>query len=196
LINAGEYLVVLGCLRAPGRFLAHHHHKHEYRRLPMYMHRHAAAAALAAGLAFASFGASAQVPSYGPSINLEQAKRAIAAGQAEARKNGWPVAIAIFDTAGQLVAFEKLDDTQTASVQVAQDKGRAAVIYRRPTKVFEDLVAGGGAGTRILGLRDASPVEGGLPIMAGGKVIGGIGVSGVTSQQDGIVAKAGADALK
>ena len=140
--------------------------------------------------------ASAQVPSYGPSVTLDQAKRAIAAGQAEARKNGWPVAIAVFDTAGQLVAFEKIDDTQTASIDVAQDKGRSAVIFRRPTKVFEDPVAGAGAGTRILGLRGASPIEGGVPIMAGGKVIGGIDVSGVTSQQDGVVAKAGADALK
>ncbi len=140
--------------------------------------------------------ASAQVPSYGPSVTLDQAKRAIAAGEAEARKNGWPVAIAIFDTAGQLVAFAKMDDTQSASVDVAQDKGRSAAIFRRPTKVFEDLVAGAGTGTRILGLRGASPVEGGVPIIAGGKVIGGIGVSGVTSQQDGVVAKAGADALK
>ena len=141
--------------------------------------------------------AAAQVPSYGPSVTLDQAKRAIAAGQAEARKNSWPVAIAIFDTAGQLVAFEKMDDTQTASVDIAQDKGRSAVIFRRPTKVMEDAVAGGGAGVRFLNLRNASTVEGGLPIVsAAGKVIGGIGVSGVTSQQDGLVAKAGADALK
>lgn len=155
-----------------------------------------AATVVAVLLSGAATVASAQVPSYGPSVTLDQAKRAIAAGQAEARKNGWPVAIAVFDTAGQLVAFEKMDDTQTASIDVAQDKGRSAVIFRRPTKVFEDLVAGGGAGTRILGLRGASPIEGGMPIMAGGKVIGGIGVSGVTSQQDGVVAKAGADALK
>ena len=141
--------------------------------------------------------ATAQVPSYGPSVTLEQAKRAIAAGQAEARKNSWPVAIAIFDTAGQLVAFEKMDDTQTASVDIAQDKGRSAAIFRRPTKVMEDALAGGGAGVRFLNLRNASTVEGGVPIMsAAGKVIGAIGVSGVTSQQDGIVAKAGADALK
>ena len=140
--------------------------------------------------------ASAQVPSYGPSVTLEQAKKAIAAGQAEAKKNNWPVAIAVLDTAGHLVAFEKMDDTQTASVDVAQDKGRSAAIYRRPTKVMEDALAAGGAGVRFLNLRGASTVEGGLPIMVGGKVIGGIGVSGVTSPQDGIVAKAGADALK
>lgn len=153
-------------------------------------------AAFAMLLSGAASVASAQVPSYGPSVNLEQAKRAIAAGVAEARKNNWPVAIAVMDNAGQLVAFEKMDDTQSASVEVAQDKGRSAAIFRRPTKVFEDLVAGAGAGTRILGLKGASPVEGGVPIIAGGKVIGGIGVSGVTSQQDGVVAKAGADTLK
>jgi uncharacterized protein GlcG (DUF336 family) len=150
---------------------------------------------LAAFFAVAAFGAWAQVPSYGTPINLEQALKVIAAAQAEARKNSWPVAIAIFDTAGHLVAFEKMDDTQTASIAVAQDKGKSAAIFRRPTKVMEDAVAGGGAGVRFLNLRDASTVEGGLPITLGGKIIGSIGVSGVTSQQDGMVAKAGAEAL-
>jgi uncharacterized protein GlcG (DUF336 family) len=152
----------------------------------------AAVAGTALGLAAQS---EAQVPQYGPDINLEQAKKAIAAGQAEARKNGWPVAIAVVDNHGFLIAFEKLDNTQTASVQVAIDKAVSAAIYRRPTKVFQDGVAGGGAGTRLLGLRGASPVEGGLPIVVGGKIIGGVGVSGVTSDQDGVVAKAAADSL-
>jgi uncharacterized protein GlcG (DUF336 family) len=143
-----------------------------------------------------SFAVQAQVPQYGPSINLEQARKAIAAGQAEARKNSWPVAIAVLDTAGNLVAYERMDNTQTASVQVAIDKGRSAAIYRRPTKVFEDLVAKGGAGVRVMNLRDASVVDGGVPIVVDGKVIGGIGVSGVAGDQDGMVAKAGADALK
>jgi len=147
-------------------------------------------------LAFLSFGAMAQMPSYGATINLEQSRKVIAAGQAEARKNNWPVAIAVVDTAGNLVAYEKMDDTQTASVQVAIDKARSAAIYRRPTKVFEDLVAGAGAGTRVLNLRDASTVEGGVPISVGGKIVGAVGVSGVTSQQDGVVAKAGAEGLK
>jgi uncharacterized protein GlcG (DUF336 family) len=151
------------------------------------------AAVLFTGL---SIGAQAQVPQYGTSINLEDAKKAIAAGQAEARKHGWPVAIAILDTAGMLVAYEKMDNTQTASIQVAIDKGRSAAIYRRPTKVFEDLVAKGGAGVRVMNLRDASTVDGGLPIVVGGKVIGGIGVSGVASDQDAVVAKAGTEALK
>ena len=143
-----------------------------------------------------SFAAQAQVPQYGNSVNLEQAKKAIAAGQAEARKNGWPVAIAILDTSGNLVAYEKMDNTQTASIQVAIDKGKSAAIYRRPTKVFEDIVAKGGAGLRVMNLRDASVVDGGLPIVVDGKVIGGIGGSGVAGDQDGVVAKAGADALK
>lgn len=159
-------------------------------------HLNAARTVLAALFIFATFCASAQMPSYGPSINLELAKKAIAAGQAEARKNNWPVAIAILDTAGNLVAYEKMDDTQTASIQVAIDKGVSAAIYRRPTKVFEDIVAKGGAGLRVMNLRNASVVEGGLPIVVGGKVIGGIGVSGVNADQDGMVAKAGADALK
>jgi uncharacterized protein GlcG (DUF336 family) len=151
---------------------------------------------LAAVLSATALAVCAQVPSYGNSINLEQAKKVLAAAQAEARKNSWPVAIAILDTSGNLLAFEKMDDTQTASIWVAQDKGRSAAIYRRPTKVMEDAVAGGGAGVRFLNLRDASTVEGGLPIVVGGKVIGAIGVSGVTSPQDGIIAKAGLDALK
>jgi len=157
---------------------------------------HAVRLTLAALLAVAAFGAWAQVPSYGPSINLEQAKKVLVAAQAEARKNSWPVAIAILDTSGNLVAFEKMDDTQTASVLVAQDKGKSAALYRRPTKVMEDAVAGGGAGVRFLNLRDASTVEGGLPITLGGKIIGAIGVSGVTSPQDGMIAKAGVEALK
>ena len=144
----------------------------------------------------ATFGAAAQVPQYGVSINLEQAKKAIAAGQVEARKNGWPVAIAIVDNAGMLVAYERMDNTQTGSVQVAIDKAVSAAMFRRSTKVFQDAVAGAGAGTRVLGLRGASPVEGGLTLTMDGKIVGGIGVSGVNSDQDGVVAKAGADVIK
>lgn len=154
-----------------------------------------AALAVALPLLAASVASQAQVAQYGANVTLEQARKAIAAGQIEARKNNWPVAIAVVDTAGHLVAFEKMDNTQTASVMVAQDKSVTAAIYRRSTKVIQDAVAGGGAGLRFLGLRDASPVEGGLPIVIDGKVVGGIGVSGVNSDQDGVVAKAGADAL-
>ncbi len=147
-------------------------------------------------LAPMSWLASAQVPSYGPNIKLEQARKIIAAGQVEAKKNSWPVAIAVVDTAGNLVAFERMEDTQTASLEVAQDKARSSAIYRRASKVFEDLVAGGGAGTRVLNLRNASTVEGGVPITVDGKNIGAVGVSGVTSAQDGMVAKASLDGLK
>lgn len=143
----------------------------------------------------AAGSAMAQVPQYGNNVNLEQARKAIAAGQAEARKNSWPVAIAVVDNAGHLVAFEKMDNTQTASVEVAQDKAVSAAIYRRSTKVVQDGLAGGGAGLRLLGLRGMSPVEGGIPLIVDGKIIGGIGVSGVNSDQDGVVAKAGADAV-
>jgi glc operon protein GlcG len=150
----------------------------------------------AAGAAFGIVEQSqAQVPQYGTAVNLDQAKKAVAAGLAEARKNSWPVAIAVVDTHGFLVAFEKMDNTQTASVQVAIDKAVSAAMYRRPTKVFQDMVAGGGAGTRAMNLRGASTVEGGLPIVVGGRIIGGVGVSGVSSDQDGMVAKAAVDAV-
>ncbi len=154
-------------------------------------------AAIAVGAMLSQpFAALAQVPEYGTAINLEAAKKVIAAAQTEARKNNWPVAIAVVDNHGFLVAYEKMDNTQTASVQVAVDKGVSAAMYRRPTKVFQDAVAGGGAGMRVLNLRGASTVEGGLPIIVGGKLVGGVGVSGVNADQDGVVAKAGADALK
>ncbi len=148
----------------------------------------------AAALCAVTF-AQAQVPQYGPNITLEQARKAGAAGEAEARKNGWPVCIAIVDTAGQLVYFHRADNTQTGSVLISQDKAMSAAMLRRSTKVIQDTVAGGGLGLRFLGLRHASPLEGGLPIYMDGKIIGGIGVSGVNSDQDGMVAKAGADAL-
>jgi uncharacterized protein GlcG (DUF336 family) len=143
-----------------------------------------------------SLSAQAQVPQYGPSINLEQAKKAIAAAQTEATKNSWPVAVAIVDPHGFLVAYEKMDNTQTGSVQVAIDKAVSAAMYRRPTKAFQDVVAGGGAGLRVLNLRGVSTVEGGLPIVVDGKIIGAVGVSGVNADQDGMVAKAGAEIFK
>jgi glc operon protein GlcG len=152
-------------------------------------------AAAAGGALSISQQVQAQVPQYGSEINLEQAKKLMAAGQAEASKNGWPVAIAVVDNHGFLVAFEKMDNTQTGSVQAAIDKAVSSAIFRRPTKAFQDAVAGGGAGLRSLNLRGASAVDGGLPIVVGGKIIGGVGVSGVTADQDGMVAKAAASAL-
>ena len=151
---------------------------------------------LALLVAAVALPAQAQVPQYGTEINLEQARKVVAAGLAEARKNSWPIAIAVVDNHGFLVAFEKLDNTQSASVQIAIDKAVSAATYRRPTKAFQDVLAGGGAGLRVLNLRGASTVEGGLPIIVGGKIIGGVGVSGVNADQDGMVAKAGADGLQ
>ena len=140
--------------------------------------------------------AHAQVLNYGSSINLEAAKKAAASAIAEARKNNWAMAIAIVDVGGSLVYFEKMDGTQTGSVKVAIGKGRSAVLFKRSTKAFQDALASGGENLRILRLEGAVPMEGGLPLLMDGKIVGAIGVSGGTPQQDGLAAKAGADTLK
>jgi glc operon protein GlcG len=132
---------------------------------------------------------------YGPSINLENAKKVAAAAMAEVRKNNWTMAVAVVDTAGDLVYFEKMDDTQVASTVVCQDKARSAARFMRATKAFQDMLAAGGEGVRVLRIKGAVPVEGGLPITMGGKVVGAIGMSGGTSAQDGQCAKAGVDAV-
>ncbi len=152
--------------------------------------------ALGGALVVASGLAQAQVPQYGSNITLEQARKAAAAADAEAKKNSWPVAIAVVDNAGMLVYFERAENTQTASIQVSIDKAVSSAMYRRPTKVFQESVAGGGAGLRVLNLRNASAVDGGFPIVVGGKIIGGLGISGVTADQDSQIAKAGVDAMK
>ena len=136
------------------------------------------------------------VTPYGTPISLEAAKKAMAAAEAEAAKNNWPMAIAILDSTGHMVMLHKMDNTQYGSIAVAEDKARSALYFRRPSKVFEDLVAQGGLGLRTLALRGAAPLEGGIPIVTDGKIVGAIGVSGATSVQDGQVAKAGADAAK
>ena len=152
--------------------------------------------AFVAALLFATV-ARAQTPTtpYGAPITLDQAKKVVAGAEAEARKNSWNVVIAILDSGGHLVLLQRLDNTQFASVEVAQQKAYSAVAFRRPTKVFQDGVAAGGEGLRLLKLAGATPVEGGLPLISDGKIVGSIGVSGVTSQQDNQIAKAGADAL-
>jgi glc operon protein GlcG len=134
--------------------------------------------------------------SYGPSITLNVAKTAAAAAIVEARENTWDMAVAIVDTAGSLVYFEKMDDTQAGSVAVAQAKARSAALFKRPTKAFQDTLAAGGEGLRVLGLEGAVPVEGGLPLFIDGKIAGAIGVSGGTSGQDGQCAQAGVAALR
>lgn len=138
---------------------------------------------------------STSVP-YGAPIPLAEAKRVLAAAQAEATKNRWEVCVAIVDAGGHLVAFERMDTTQYGSVEVALDKARSAAGFRRPTKAFQDGVASGGEGLRLLKLTGGMPIEGGLPLLSGGKIVGAIGVSGVTSEQDGRIAAAGAAVLK
>ena len=136
------------------------------------------------------------MPSYGPPITTEQAKKVAALALAEARANSWTMAASVVDPNGTLVYFEKIDDTQHASARIAIDKARSAARFKRETKTFQDALADGGAGLRILGLTGAVPVDGGVPLIVGGKVVGAIGASGGTSEQDGIVARAGASALK
>lgn len=158
---------------------------------------------LAAGVLIAAFAladeraaAQGQPAMYGPSVTLDQAKTVAAAAIAEARKNQWTMAIAIVDPSGTLVYFEKMDDTQLGSVDVAQAKARSAARFKRPTKAFQDALAAGGEGWRILSLEGAVAVEGGVPLVVGGKIIGAIGASGGTSQQDGVTAAAGIATLK
>ena len=131
---------------------------------------------------------------YGLPITIERAKQVASPALAEARRNQWTMAVAIVDTAGDLVYFEKMDTTQAGSVDVAIDKARSAARFKRPTKAFQDTLAGGGEGLRVLALKGAVAVEGGVPIVIDGKIIGAIGVSGGTSQQDGQCARAGAGA--
>jgi glc operon protein GlcG len=132
---------------------------------------------------------------YGAPISIDVAKKAMAAAEAEASKNNWCVAIAIVDSGANLVMLHRLDNAQLSAVRIAEQKARTAAEFRRPTKVFEDAVAGGGVGLRVLTF-GASVAEGGVPIISSGQVVGAIGVSGVQSHQDAQVAQAGADAVK
>ena len=139
--------------------------------------------------------AAAVTPPYGPPITLDQAKRAMAAAELEAAKNSWQVAVTILDSGGNLVMFHKVDNTQLASISASEGKASTALRFKRPSKALDDAIAAGGAGLRLLAVKDITPLEGGLPILVDGKIIGAIGVSGALSSQDAQVAKAGADAL-
>jgi len=132
----------------------------------------------------------------GPAISVEAAKKAVTAALAETRKNGWLMAGAVVSPAGVLIYYEKMDNTQLGSAEVAIDKARSAALYKRPTKAFQDALAAGGVGLRVLALKGAVPVEGGLPIIVDGKLVGAIGLSGDTSEHDGQCAAAGLAALK
>jgi len=148
-------------------------------------------------VALCGTAAFAQLPNpYGMSIGAEFAKKAATAALAEARKNNWTMAAAVVDPAGDLVYFEKVDGTQAASVDIAIDKARSAARFKRPTKALQDVLAAGGVGLRMLALQGAVPVDGGVPLLMDGKIVGAIGLSGGTSDQDGQCAKAGADTLK
>jgi uncharacterized protein GlcG (DUF336 family) len=135
-----------------------------------------------------------QMPGTTRFITLEDAKKAMAAAEEEARKNNWNVAIAVLDAGANLIMFQKMDDTQLGSVNVAIGKGKTAVDFKRPTKALEDLIAGGRQ--VFLAVEGITPLQGGLPVMVDGKLIGGVGVSGVMSSQDEQVAQAAVNVLQ
>jgi glc operon protein GlcG len=135
-------------------------------------------------------------PPYGPPISLELARQVAASAEALARAKGWKMCIAVVNSSGHLVVFHKMDDVHYASIAVAQAKALTAVNFKRPTKVFEDAIAAGGAGLRLLSIEGLCPMEGGIPLLQDGAVIGAIGVSGVQSLEDGQAAQAGADMVQ
>jgi glc operon protein GlcG len=150
------------------------------------------AALLALAVPTASLAQSAPVP-YGAPITTELSKKVAAAALAEAKKNGWNVAVSIVEPGGILAYFEKSENTQYGSVEASLEKARTSAAFRRPSKAFEDVVLGGKVNyTKLPG---AVPLEGGLTLVVDGKIVGAIGISGATSAQDGICAKAGVDAL-
>ena len=157
---------------------------------------------LCAGCAFAQAPAAA-TPSpgfyltpIGQTISLENAKKAAAAAVAEARKNNWLMVVAVVDPDGTLVYYERMDNVQLGSSEVAIDKARSAALYKRPTKVFQDGLEKGGLGLRVFALKGAVPVDGGLPIIVDGKLVGAIGASGDLAEHDAQCAAAGVAALK
>jgi glc operon protein GlcG len=148
-------------------------------------------------LAFCALGMEAQMSNpYGPPISVENAKKAAAAALAEAVKNHWTMAVAIVDPNGTLIYYEKMENTQNGSANVSINKARSAALYKRPTKALQDALAKGGDGLRILALEGAVPVEGGIPLIMDGKIVGAIGLSGGASDQDGQCATAGASIIK
>jgi glc operon protein GlcG len=146
-------------------------------------------------MAGSAFAQQPSTPPYGAAITLDDAKRAMAAAELEATKNSWQVAITILDSGGNLVMFHKGDNAQLAAISASEGKARTALTFKRPSKALDDAIAAGGAGLRLLAVKDITPLEGGLPIVLDGKIVGAIGVSGALSSQDSQVAKVGADAL-
>jgi uncharacterized protein GlcG (DUF336 family) len=158
----------------------------------------AAAAVTLSGAAFAQQPASPPPapPLYGLSMTLEQAKKAANAAEAEAKKNNWGMNIAVVGPSGHLLHFSRMDNAQYASVAIAQHKARVAATFRRPTKAFQDGLAANPANVYLLTLDDVIASEGGIPIIMDGKLVGAIGCSGGTGQQDGVACQAGVNALK
>ena len=164
-----------------------------------------ALSATIAGLLLAASFASAQAqapaptqpmpPPYGAPITLDIAKQIMAGAEAEAEKNKWPVVVVILDSGGNIVMLHRRDDSQLSAIGTAEGKARTALYFKRPTKLLDDVVSAGGAGMRYLALKEFVPLEGGIPIVIDGKIVGAIGVSGVLSAQDTQVARAGVDAL-
>ncbi len=168
----------------------------------------ALACAIAGGFAFAAGPAvvpalaqqpqpvpTGATPPYGAPISLDQAKRVMAAAELEAAKNSWQVAIAILDSGGNMVMFHKVDNAQLSAITTSEGKARTALEFKLPSKALDDAIANGGAGMRLLALKDITPLQGGVLVLVDGKIIGAVGVSGALSAQDEQVAKAGADAL-
>lgn len=153
-------------------------------------------ALLALTLGSSALGAQASPLPYGAPVTIDAAKRASAAAMTVARENNWTIAVAIVDAGGILVYFERMEATPNGSSAVAIDKARSAALFKRPTKSFHDALAAGGEGLRMLRLEGAVPIDGGIPLVIGGKIVGAIGVSGATSAQDGQAAQAGANALQ
>jgi glc operon protein GlcG len=168
----------------------------------------ALACAIAGGIAFAAGPAvvpalaqqpqpvpTGATPPYGAPISLDQAKRVMAAAELEAAKNSWQVAIAILDSGGNMVMFHKVDNAQLSAITTSEGKARTALEFKLPSKALDDAIANGGAGMRLLALKNITPLQGGMLVLVDGKIIGAVGVSGALSAQDEQVAKAGADAL-
>jgi uncharacterized protein GlcG (DUF336 family) len=147
-------------------------------------------------LAVAPARAQTAPPPYGPPIGIEDARKVMNAAEGEAAKNNWAVVISIIDSGGNIVMLHRRDDVQLSSIEIAQGKAKTALMFKRPSKVLDDAISSGGSGLRFLALKDIVPLEGGVPIVADGKIVGAIGVSGVLSSQDAQIARAGVDGLK
>jgi glc operon protein GlcG len=151
-------------------------------------------AALVAALLLSPLGAAAQAPPYGAPIGHDTAMKAIAAAEAEAKKNNWSMVIAVVDSGSRLVAFSRMDNAQLGSIDIAVAKAVTANNLRQATKNLQERIGQGGANLRLLAVPGVMPIDGGVPIVADGKVIGAIGVSGAAADQDGQCAMAGAAA--